>query len=93
MIMPTKATVKAAPKAKKPIRKKNPLPKKRPAEKKCAQGRPTAYRKEYDDLVFKLCVMGATDKELAEAFDVSDRTIDGWKKKHAGFSGKTARNC
>lgn len=57
-------------------------------------GRPTAYKPEYAEQVGKLCKLGATDKELAEFFDVSEQTINAWKKEQPAFleslkSGKT----
>ena len=43
--------------------------KKNPAEKK-KRGRKSEYRIEYADQALKLCLLGATDKELAEFFSV-----------------------
>jgi hypothetical protein len=48
-------------------------------------GRPTAYRQEFDEQVEKLCKLGATDKEMAEFFSVSEVTINAWKKQHPEF--------
>lgn len=48
-------------------------------------GRPTLYREEYNAQAEKLCALGATDNELADFFNVSVRTIDGWKVRHEGF--------
>lgn len=50
-------------------------------------GRPTKYKPEYNDLAYKFCLLGATDKRLAEMFDVSQDTIDEWKKVYPEFSG------
>jgi len=50
-------------------------------------GRPTRYKKEYNDQVYKLCILGATDKEIAAFFCVKKQTIDNWKKKHLEFFG------
>ena len=47
--------------------------------------RPTAYKQEYDDLAFKYCLMGATDARLAEFFDVTEQTINNWKKDFPTF--------
>lgn len=49
-------------------------------------GRPTDYRKEYNEQVEKLCKLGATDKELADFFEVSESTINLWKINEPGFS-------
>ena len=48
--------------------------KKNPAEKK-KRGRKSEYRIEYADQALKLCLLGATDKELAEFFSVSDQLV------------------
>lgn len=53
---------------------------------KKAQGRPSRYKKEYDEQARKLCLLGATDKELADFFDVAESTINLWKIKHKSFS-------
>jgi hypothetical protein len=49
-------------------------------------GRPTSYKEEYSNQAEKLCKLGATDKELAEFFDVCEDTIHEWKKVHPEFS-------
>jgi hypothetical protein len=49
-------------------------------------GRPTLYKPEYDDQAYRFCLMGATDLELAEFFDVNVDTINEWKKVHPNFS-------
>jgi hypothetical protein len=49
-------------------------------------GRPTKYRKPYAAQARKLCLLGATDIQLAEFFEVSESTISLWKVKHPEFS-------
>lgn len=49
-------------------------------------GRPTDYLEEYNEQAKKLCLLGATDKELADFFDVAESTINLWKKAHPEFS-------
>lgn len=49
-------------------------------------GRPTKYKEEYNKQTYKLSLLGATDKELADFFDVNEDTINEWKKVHAKFS-------
>lgn len=51
-----------------------------------AGGRPTKYRPEYAEQSLKLCRLGATDKELADFFQVNEDTINEWKKVHSEFS-------
>mgnify|MGYP005874636605 FL=1 len=58
--------------------------KKNPAEKK-KRGRKSEYRIEYVDQALKLCLLGATDKELAEFFSVSEQTLNKWKKDYPEF--------
>lgn len=52
---------------------------------KHAGGRPTDYKKEYIDQAFQLCLLGAIDTELAKFFEVSEKTLNTWKKKHPEF--------
>lgn len=47
--------------------------------------RPTAYKPEYAEQAGKLCEQGLTDKQLAEFFGVSDRTIQRWKLDYPEF--------
>lgn len=49
-------------------------------------GRPTLYKDEYVDQAYKLCLLGATDEELAGFFEVNEDTIYEWKNKHEEFS-------
>lgn len=58
----------------------NPKPVSRPV------GRPTKYRPEYAEQAKHLCRLGATDYELATAFEVDLSTINLWKIRHAAFS-------
>lgn len=48
--------------------------------------RPTKYQAEYAEQALKLCRLGATDKELADFFQVNEDTINEWKKVHSAFS-------
>lgn len=50
-----------------------------------AGGRPSNYKPEYAEQAQKLCLLGATDVQLADFFHVTDRTILSWKKKHPEF--------
>ena len=49
-------------------------------------GRPSKYKPEYDIQATKLARLGATDKELADFFDVNEDTVHEWKKVHVTFS-------
>lgn len=59
-------------------------PKATEKEKK-PRGQPTAYRPEYCDWARKMAKLGATDKDLAEAFEVTEQTINNWKLAHPNF--------
>lgn len=57
-------------------------------------GRPTKYLESFNKQAYKLCLLGATDKELADFFEVDEATINRWKTKYKGFckslkTGKT----
>jgi len=52
---------------------------------KVKQGRPTQYKKEFCEQAAKLCALGAIDVQLADFFQVSERTLNTWKKKHPEF--------
>ncbi|MBY5984443.1 MULTISPECIES: hypothetical protein [unclassified Halomonas] len=48
--------------------------------------RPTKYKAEFAEQARKLCLLGATDAELADFFGVAESTINKWKLNHKGFS-------
>lgn len=48
-------------------------------------GRPTDYREEYNKQAYKLCLLGSTDIDLADFFEVSEVTINAWKKEFPEF--------
>ena len=49
-------------------------------------GRPTKYKEEYCEQAKKLTLLGATDKQLADFFNVAESTIYVWKLEHEEFS-------
>ncbi len=49
-------------------------------------GRPTKYKEEYIEQAFKLCLLGATNDQLADFFDVAASSIDLWISQHAEFA-------
>jgi hypothetical protein len=51
------------------------------------RGRPTKYQKAYAKQAYKLCLLGATNEELAEFFEVSHGTISNWLAEHSDFLG------
>lgn len=48
-------------------------------------GRPSSYLPEYVEQARKLCELGATDREVAAFFDVSESTLNTWKHTHPEF--------
>lgn len=50
-------------------------------------GRPSEYKEEYNKLAYDYTLLGATDKQLAEFFGVSESTIDNWKNEYPEFLG------
>jgi len=49
-------------------------------------GRPTKYAPEYDQQVYKLALLSATDREMADFLNVCEDTFHEWKKVHPSFS-------
>lgn len=49
-------------------------------------GRPTKYLPEYNEQAYKLALLGATDAELADFFEVNQDTIYEWQKVYPKFS-------
>lgn len=48
-------------------------------------GRPTGYEPSFAVQAKKLCELGATDIEVADFFEVSDRTVYRWQLKYPEF--------
>ena len=49
------------------------------------KGRPSSYRQEYAEQAHKLCLLGATDADMADFFGVSETTLNHWKQAHPKF--------
>lgn len=82
-----KAPVKRAPAKKAVPAKKKVKPVsavKAPAEPNPV-GRPTSFKPEYVELAYKFALLGATDKRMAELFQVSEQTFNAWKHAHPQF--------
>lgn len=48
-------------------------------------GRPSAYKPEYAKQAMKLCALGATDRDIADFFEISEATLYRWKLAHPAF--------
>lgn len=51
-----------------------------------AGGRPSAYQTKFNQQAYKLALLGATDKEMADFFEVAESTFHLWKLDHPKFS-------
>ncbi len=54
-------------------------------------GRPSEYKPEYVEQVFKLALLGATDEEMASIFGVVIQTLYNWDEAHPEFMESRAR--
>lgn len=48
-------------------------------------GRPSPYRRYMADQAYERCLLGSTDAELADYFEVNEDTIHQWKHTHKDF--------
>ncbi len=73
-----------------PVRKnkrQNPLP----AVSFNPDGRPSAYKPEYDEVAYRFALLGYEDDKLAEFLGIHISTMHEWCKKHPTFSAFRAR--
>jgi hypothetical protein len=47
--------------------------------------RPSKFKQEYIEQARKLCKLGATDRELADFFEVTEKTLNNWKLESDEF--------
>ena len=52
---------------------------------KHAGGRPSKYDESFNKQAYKLCLLGATDIDLAKFFDVEEKTVNNWKESYPEF--------
>lgn len=48
-------------------------------------GAPTKYKVEYPEQAKKLCNLGATDRQLCDFFNVTEKTLNNWKHTYPEF--------
>lgn len=70
----------------------------RPRPRTRAAGRPSAYKPEFAAAARRMCLLGATDADLAAAFEVVESTINRWKVSEFEFreaikTGKAAADA
>ena len=86
-----KAKAAAKPRAKTVKKKPSPAPKKPskvkkpPRVKTGANGRPSDYHPEYANEVTKLYLLGATNEQVCEIYEISKPTFYSWQKKYPNF--------
>lgn len=73
---------KSTPKSK---AKKKPLVKPKLSKRGIVEGRPSKYREELNDQVYKLSLLGLTDAEMANVFGVTENTFNNWKAQYPKF--------
>ena len=61
------------------------MPPKKAKEDLLKVGRKSDYDEAFDQMAYKLSLLGATDKEMANFFEVSEQTLNTWKKEHPSF--------
>ena len=54
-------------------------------------GRPSLYKPEFAEQAFELCLAGATNRDLADAFEVGHSTVDNWLQKQPEFAQAVKR--
>ena len=64
---------------------KNMATPRKPESEKRKVGRKTLYKPEYCEQVYKFCLLGATDEEIADFFNVTETTINRWKNLYPEF--------
>lgn len=59
---------------------------------KPGRGRPPKYREDYHPgMAYKLTLLGVTDDQMADVFDIDQATLNRWKKKHSDFCESLTR--
>lgn len=69
-----------------------PTPRKRkpsggPQAQARREGRPPTYHESFAKRAYKLALLGMTDVEMAEQFEITIKAFEGWKLKHPEFKG------
>ena len=49
------------------------------------RGQPTKYKPEYAEQAKKLAMLGMTDSQIADFYEVTEQTVNNWKKAHPDF--------
>lgn len=59
-------------------------------EEHTGPGRPSEYDRRFAPIARQMCSMGATNANLADAFDVTTTTIENWLRQHTDFAEAVA---
>lgn len=54
-------------------------------------GRPTKYAESMNEQAYRLCLLSATEQEIADFFDVDIATLTRWKEAHPEFRASIVR--
>lgn len=73
---------KQTKKPSKPAKKDSKPPKEKPVNK---GGRPSSFDPKFIKQAFRLSLLGLTDVEMADIFEVTEATFNNWKKQKPGF--------
>jgi hypothetical protein len=58
------------------------MTKPKPTNELMQRGRPSTFRPEYVEQAKKLCLLGATDEDIADFFNVTMQCINQWKHRY-----------
>ena len=50
------------------------------------QGRPRLYQPGFDEMAFKICLMGASNPKISEFFNIAESTLYKWMNDYPSFS-------
>jgi hypothetical protein len=48
-------------------------------------GRPSKFREEFVEQAYKLCLLGASDAQMADFFGINEDTLNQWKHRYPAF--------
>lgn len=51
-------------------------------KEKAKRGPKSKFKEEFVEQAYKLCLLGLTDKQMADVFGVTEQTFNNWKKEY-----------
>lgn len=61
------------------------------AKTQASKRKTTTYQNHYPEQAHKLCLLGATDKDLTSFFGICKSTLNNWKKQNPDFNAAVLR--